>query len=57
VSLVISCIFPFNKIREEGGTVSAWKLRGQGEVAQAMYTYVSKCKNDKIKGENKKHGR
>jgi hypothetical protein len=22
---------------------------GGGEVAQTMYTYVSKCKNDKIK--------
>jgi hypothetical protein len=29
---------------------------GQGEVAQTMYTHVSKCKNDKIKkiyGKNK----
>jgi hypothetical protein len=26
---------------------------GQGEVAQTMYTHVSKYKNDKIKGENK----
>jgi hypothetical protein len=25
----------------------------RGEVAQAMYTHVSKCKNDKIKGERK----
>jgi hypothetical protein len=25
-----------------------------GEVAQTMYTHVSKCKNDKIKGERKK---
>jgi hypothetical protein len=25
-----------------------------GEVAQAMYTHVSKCKNNKIKGESKK---
>jgi hypothetical protein len=24
---------------------------GQGEVAQTMYTHVSKYKNDKIKGE------
>jgi hypothetical protein len=24
---------------------------GGGEVAQTMYTHVSKCKNDKIKGE------
>jgi hypothetical protein len=25
-----------------------------GEVAQIMYTHVSRCKNDKIKGEKKK---
>jgi hypothetical protein len=25
----------------------------RGEVAQTMYTHVSKCKNDKIKGERK----
>jgi hypothetical protein len=24
------------------------------EVTQTMYTHVSKCKNDKVKGENKK---
>jgi hypothetical protein len=27
---------------------------GGREVSQAMYTHVSKCKNDKIKGERKK---
>jgi hypothetical protein len=32
-----------------------WRKRewGRGEVAQTMYTHVSKCKNDKIKRENK----
>jgi hypothetical protein len=25
--------------------------RGVWEVAQIMYTHVSKCKNDKVKGE------
>jgi hypothetical protein len=45
--------FLFNKIRQqEGGTGSAQKLGGRGrgkrEVAQTMYTHVSKCKNDKI---------
>jgi U3 small nucleolar RNA-associated protein 14 len=24
-----------------------------GEVAQTIYTHVNKCKNDKLKGENK----
>jgi hypothetical protein len=47
------CFF-FNKIREEGRTVSAWKCGGIGGVGVGgtMYTHVSKCKNDKIKGEN-----
>jgi hypothetical protein len=41
--------FSFNKTREqEGGTGSAWKWGG-GEVAQIMYTHVSKCKNNKTK--------
>jgi hypothetical protein len=46
--------FLFNKIREqEGRTGSAWKQVGvkerrrRGEVAQTMYTHVSKCKNGK----------
>jgi hypothetical protein len=56
-TLCLSCYqlcFLFNKIREkEGGTGSAWKW-GVGGVAQRMYTHVSKCKNDKIKGERKK---
>jgi hypothetical protein len=37
------------KVREqEERTSSAWKARlGVGEVAQIMYTHVSKCKKDK----------
>jgi hypothetical protein len=27
---------------------------GWGEVAQTIYTHISKCKNDKIKGEREK---
>jgi hypothetical protein len=50
------CFF-FNIIREEGRTGSARK-QGEGrmnrEVAQTMYTYISKCKNDKIKERKKK---
>jgi hypothetical protein len=43
----------FNKIREqEGRTGSAWK--GGGEVAQTMYTHLSKYKNDKIKFKKRK---
>jgi hypothetical protein len=30
---------------------------GEKEVAQTIYTHVSKCKNDKIKGERKKRRR
>jgi hypothetical protein len=46
--------FLFNKIKEEGGTSSAWKSRGWGgTVAQTMHAHVSKCKNDKIKERKK----
>jgi hypothetical protein len=51
--------FLFNKIGEEGGTGSAWKWGGGrgwgiGEWrggGGTMYTHVSKCKNNNIKGE------
>jgi hypothetical protein len=49
----MSC-FLFNKIREqEGGTGSARKQWGRGEVARTMHTHVSKCKNNKMKGVKK----
>jgi hypothetical protein len=40
----------FNKIREDGRTGSAWRQGGVGgrEVAQIIYTHVSKCKINKI---------
>jgi hypothetical protein len=42
--------FLFNKIGEEKGrTGSAQKGGLEKEVAQIMYTCVSKCKNDKTK--------
>jgi hypothetical protein len=34
------------------GSRGAGEMRG--EVARTMYTHVSKCKNDKVKGERKK---
>jgi hypothetical protein len=37
---LLCCLF--NKIGERGGG------RRMGEVAQTMYTHISKCKNDKI---------
>jgi hypothetical protein len=51
--------FLFNKIREEvGGTSSAWKWEIESErmveVAQTMYTHVSKCKNEKNKRKKSK---
>jgi hypothetical protein len=57
---LLSLFFLFNKIvEEEGETCSArkWEVgreRRRGEVVQTMYTYVSKCKNDKIKGRKEK---
>jgi hypothetical protein len=44
--------FLFSKIGEEGRTGLPGS-REEEEVAQTMYTHVSKCKNDKIKGEKK----
>jgi hypothetical protein len=35
--------FPFNKIGEQGGG-TGWGA----EMAQTMYTHMSKCKNDKM---------
>jgi hypothetical protein len=44
--------FLFNKIQEQEGETSSVQKGGGGgrgrEVAQTMYTHVSKCKNDKI---------
>jgi hypothetical protein len=45
--------FLFNKIGEEGGTGSAWKRGVEG--GGTIYTHVSNCKNDRIKGEKKKN--
>jgi hypothetical protein len=45
----LSYYLPFYKTREQGTTGSAQKgVKRRGEVAQTMYTHVSKCKNDKI---------
>jgi hypothetical protein len=44
--------FLFDKIREEGGTGSAWN---RVEVAQTMFTHVSKCSNIKIKRRKEKN--
>jgi hypothetical protein len=38
--------------RSGGRGGGGWGVRG--EVAQTMYTHVSKCKSDKIKGEKGK---
>jgi hypothetical protein len=46
--------FLFNQIREhESRTGSAKKWEVEGCLAQIMYTYISKCKNDKIKERKK----
>jgi hypothetical protein len=47
--------FLFNQIREhESRTGCAKKWEVEGCLAQIMYTYISKCKNDKIKERKKK---
>jgi hypothetical protein len=35
----------------------SWGVEEMGEVAQTMYIHISKCKNNKIKGEKKKEDR
>jgi hypothetical protein len=45
-----NAMFFFSKIGEqEGGTGSVRRRGREREVAQIMYTHVSKCKNGKIK--------
>jgi hypothetical protein len=41
-------MFSLQQNQRRGGTGSAWKWGEEVELAQTMYTYVSKCKNDKI---------
>jgi hypothetical protein len=43
--------FLFSKIREEGRMVLL-EAGDRGGEGSTMYTLVSKCKNDKMKGEN-----
>jgi hypothetical protein len=46
--------FLFNKVREQEGRTGSAGKQEWGEVAQIVYTHVSKCKNDKIKNFKKK---
>jgi hypothetical protein len=51
LSYYLLCVL-FNKIGEQKGeTGCAWKQGGEvgREMAQTVYTHVSKCKSDKIK--------
>jgi hypothetical protein len=41
-------------VKGEGGSARMKRERKRGEVAQIMYTHVSKCKNNKIKFEKRK---
>jgi hypothetical protein len=43
-----------NQIQEDRIGSAQQQRGGGGEVAQTMYTHVSKCKNDKIFKKNKK---
>jgi hypothetical protein len=43
-------VFFFNKVEEQVlPGVAGQGVGGRGEVAQIMYTHISKCKNNKIK--------
>jgi hypothetical protein len=46
--------FLFNKIREDKGRTDSSRQNLWGG-AQPMCTHVSKCKNNKVKGEKKKY--
>jgi hypothetical protein len=49
VFLIIIYVLSSTKLEnKEGNTGSSLKW-GEGEVAQTMYTHVSKCENNKIK--------
>jgi hypothetical protein len=50
VSYYLLC-FHFNKIGEQEGETGAARKLGGGDMAQTMYTHVSKCKNNKEKKE------
>jgi hypothetical protein len=54
LSPVFSSTKSENKRVEQVLPRRVWGLAG-GKVAQTMYTHVSKCKNDKIKGEKKEN--
>jgi hypothetical protein len=41
--------FLFNKIGEQVVRIDSAGGGPEGQMAQAMYTYVNKCRNDKVK--------
>jgi hypothetical protein len=55
VFLIIFHVFSSTKSenKEEGGGIVEGVVRDEG--AQTLYTYISKCKNNKIKGERKQN--
>jgi hypothetical protein len=55
-SFLLSLILSLQQNQKRRGW-NRFSLKGEGcggEVEQTMYTHVSKCKNDKIKGEKRK---
>jgi hypothetical protein len=55
VFLIISYVFSSTKLENKRAEQPGSGVGG--EAAQTMYTRVSKCKNDKIKGKEKKGSR
>jgi hypothetical protein len=47
-------MFSLQQYQGTRGQNRFYLLDREGELAHTMYTYVSKCKNDKIKGKRKK---
>jgi hypothetical protein len=46
--------FLFNKTGEQEGRTGSAKKLGDGACVYTICAHISKCKNDKIKGEKKK---
>jgi hypothetical protein len=54
MSFLLSPVLSLQQYQGTRGQNRFYLLDREGELAHTMYTYVSKCKNDKIKGKRKK---
>jgi hypothetical protein len=52
LSFLLSYVFSSTKLEKRVEHVLPGSVGGGGEVAQTMYTHISKCKNDKRKNDS-----